>query len=73
MNVFKKLRIIWCNLFGCIYSEKKITNNSQLVEMWPDVYKDPRVGAYVADLSKPCHRCGRMAKEDVRGRFAFTE
>lgn len=49
---------IICKIFGCIYPEKKLPTDPLLIKMFPKEHEDPRVGAYVADLSKPCARCG---------------
>ena len=51
-----------CKIFGCIYPEKKLPTPEYLIEMFPEM-KDPRMGAFVADLSKPCVRCGKYKKE----------
>lgn len=53
-----------CIIFGHIYPEKKLPTPTYLIEMFPE-YKDPRTGAFVADLSKPCARCGKYTKEKL--------
>jgi len=54
---YQWLTKIVCKVFGCIYPLKKLPTEQYFIQMFPE-YKDPRLGAFVADLSKPCARCG---------------
>jgi len=47
-----------CKICGHLYPEKKLPTPEWLLKAFPEDYKDSRVGAFVADTSKPCARCG---------------
>jgi len=56
----KILAIMMCKVFGHIYPLKKLPNSDYFKMLNLQDFKDPRVGAFVADTSKPCHRCGAI-------------
>lgn len=57
---------IICKIFGHIYPLKKLLTPEYLKKMFPEDYKDPRVGAYIADTSKPCARCGEYQNDNKK-------
>ena len=54
----KWLKILYCNLTGCIYPLKKLPTPSYM-----KIHMSEGEGAFSADTSKPCHRCGRYKEE----------
>lgn len=56
---FQKINKLLCHFLGHLYPLKKLPTPQYLKDMFPRDYADPRVGAYEADTSKPCARCGK--------------
>ena len=64
MGVIIFIKKLICKIFGHIYPEMKLPTPEYLIGMFPEM-KDPRMGAFVANLSKPCARCGKYTKEKI--------
>lgn len=49
-----------CKISGCVYPLKKLPIPDYLKSMFNRFNRSEEEGAFIADTSKPCGRCGKI-------------